>query len=168
MHCISIYNASYMFDSQCGIKGLGVYLLRGGLMRKAIYCIISGTVFVCLILFSQKGYSADNGPERITLANNGVTRSILFDHRAHQRITECASCHHFVDDSGIIVAYSSKLETGKCVACHNRDFNNEKLNTFKKVGHVLCRECHAANGLNSSCKTCHNITSNKKRPKNSS
>jgi hypothetical protein len=130
-------------------------------MRYAIYCFLSSAVFFCLILFSQRGYSADNGPERITLANKGRNRSILFDHRAHQRITECATCHHFVDDSDNVVAHSSKLETRKCVACHNNNSKNQKLNSFKKVGHVLCRECHQVNDRKTSCKTCHNITSNK-------
>jgi predicted CXXCH cytochrome family protein len=75
------------------------------------------------------------GPETIILMEGGKKPARL-PHAEHQSRLECVVCHHTIDGA------ESKVK--KCGSCHNGDMTNEKLNSYKKIGHTLCKGCHKA------------------------
>ena len=103
----------------------------------------------------------DKGPAEITLNADGK-KPALFPHAAHQeKLGDCGSCHHYVDKDGV----RNPCDDGtpqeyfqKCDSCHNADFANEKLRTWKDIGHGLCKACHTAKkdeGAPTKCNDCH-------------
>ena len=128
-------------------------------MSKTILFLLS-LVFFCGAIFHQISFAVENGPEKITLCDNGRVNRIQFDHWTHQEMTECGFCHHSVDDSGNRVNYSEEIETIKCANCHNSNLESKNFNSIKKVGHSLCRKCHQARGQKVSCPICHSLPNN--------
>jgi len=101
---------------------------------------------------------ADNGPEEIVLGADGK-KPATFPHKAHQEKSDCGTCHH-KDDGGKRVALTAdELGTiAKCDSCHNADFANEKLRTWKDIGHGQCKDCHTKmkdQGAPTKCTDCH-------------
>ena len=102
---------------------------------------------------------ADNGPAEITLNADGK-KPAVFPHAAHQAKNACAECHHYQDDAGAQVACGddSLDKIAKCDTCHNAEFKNEKLRTWKDIGHGNCKACHTkmkADGAPTKCGGCH-------------
>ena len=102
---------------------------------------------------------ADNGDAEIIMNADGK-KSATFPHAAHQERSECGTCHHYQDDAGAQVACGddSLDKIAKCDTCHNADFANEKLRTWKQIGHGLCKDCHTkmkADGAPTKCGACH-------------
>ncbi|KPJ99228.1 MAG: hypothetical protein AMK71_10085 [Nitrospira bacterium SG8_35_4] len=100
--------------------------------------------------------SADKGPAEITLNADGK-KPAMFPHAKHQEKNECATCHHkAVDGKRVPIAEGDTV--AKCDTCHNADFANEKLRTFKDIGHGLCKDCHTKKkdeGAPTKCTDCH-------------
>lgn len=101
---------------------------------------------------------ADNGPADMTLKTAAAKKPATFPHKKHQDAFECNECHHTAGDgkAGPYVAGQEK----KCESCHNSDMASPKLNSYKAVGHALCKGCHkkmAAEGKNAptKCAGCH-------------
>ena len=103
----------------------------------------------------------DKGPAEITLNADGK-KPAVFPHAAHQeKLGDCGTCHHYVDKDGI----RNPCDDGtpqeyfaKCDSCHNADFANEKLRTWKDIGHGLCKDCHTKmkdQGAPTKCGDCH-------------
>lgn len=86
---------------------------------------------------------ADKGPAEIVLGADGK-KPITFMHAKHQAKLECADCHHKKGDDGAQAPLAEGDAVAKCDSCHNKDFANEKLRTWKKIGHKLCKDCHKA------------------------
>ena len=102
---------------------------------------------------------ADNGDAEIIMNADGK-KPATFPHAAHQAKNECGACHHYQDDAGAQVACDddSLDKIAKCTTCHNADFANEKLRTWKEIGHGLCKDCHTkmkAEGAPTKCGDCH-------------
>ena len=102
---------------------------------------------------------ADNGDANITLNAEGK-KVAQFPHAKHQEKNDCGACHHYQDDAGAQVACGddSLDKIAKCDTCHNADFANEKLRTWKQIGHGLCKACHTkmkADGAPTKCGACH-------------
>ena len=102
---------------------------------------------------------ADNGPEEIILNADGK-KPATFPHKAHQEKSDCATCHHYQDDAGARVPCGddSLDKISKCDTCHNADFKNEKLRSWKDIGHGLCKDCHTKmkdQGAPTKCADCH-------------
>lgn len=81
------------------------------------------------------GVEVNIGPENITLQTEAARKPAVFPHRRHQEGIVCTACHH---------ADGEMMTVEKCESCHNKDFDDGKLNGFKKVAHIRCKECHKA------------------------
>ncbi len=82
------------------------------------------------------------GPEKIVLKSLSGRKPALFPHRKHQGMFDCAECHHSRDAEGNQVEYTEGMKIQHCIACHNIDMPNKKLNTLKLAAHFKCKGCH--------------------------
>ena len=101
----------------------------------------------------------DKGPAEITLNADGK-KPAVFPHAKHQEKNKCGECHHYQDDSGAQTACMDDTldKIAKCDTCHNADFANEKLRTWKDIGHGNCKSCHTKmkdEGAPTKCGACH-------------
>ena len=99
-------------------------------------------------------------PAEITLNADGK-KPVKFPHAKHQEKNDCGVCHH-KDVDGKRVALSNDECSGgavaKCDSCHNDSFANEKLRTWKDIGHGQCKDCHTKMkdaGAPTKCNDCH-------------
>ena len=100
---------------------------------------------------------ADNGPAEITLNADG-TKPAKFPHAAHQAKNDCATCHHKKGDDGKQAPLAEGDAVAGCATCHNDSFANEKLRTWKDIGHGQCKDCHTKMkdaGAPTKCNDCH-------------
>ena len=103
---------------------------------------------------------AENGPAEITLNVDG-TKPAKFPHAAHQAKNDCGTCHHKEVDGKRVPQSNEECTAGpiaKCATCHNDSFANEKLRTWKDIGHGLCKDCHTKMkdaGAPTKCNDCH-------------
>jgi len=125
-------------------------------MSKKSLLMLIVAVFVMSLGLGVTMSLADNGPAEITLNADGK-KPAVFPHASHQAKNDCATCHHKnVDGKQTPLAEGDAV--AKCDTCHNADFANEKLRTFKDVGHGLCKECHVKMkdaGAPTKCTGCH-------------
>ncbi len=126
--------------------------------RKSLVLLIVAA-FVMSLGLGVSMSLADKGPADITLNADGK-KPAVFPHEAHQAKSDCGTCHHYQDDAGARVACGddSLDKIAKCDTCHNADFANEKLRTWKDIGHGLCKDCHTkmkAEGAPTKCGGCH-------------
>ena len=106
---------------------------------------------------------ADKGPADITLnadSKSEKPKPAQFPHAAHQEKFSCAECHHYQDDAGaqVVCGDDSLDKIAKCDTCHNAEFKNEKLRTWKDIGHGNCKSCHKKmkeDGAPTKCAACH-------------
>ena len=104
--------------------------------------------------------TVDIGPESITMKSLHAKKPAEFPHRKHQQTLTCMQCHHLD---------GNKLQVDKCHSCHNENFADQKLDTMKEVGHILCKDCHkkqrnAGKDISGKCSTCHPLTIRKPLP----
>ncbi len=130
--------------------------------RKSLVLLVVA-VFTLSLAFaiSMSFASDDKGAAEITLNVDG-TKPAVFPHAAHQeKLGDCGACHHWVDKDGVRNPCddgSPKDYFQKCDSCHNADFANEKLRTWKDIGHGLCKKCHTEmkdQGAPTKCGACH-------------
>ncbi len=104
-------------------------------MRKLII-ILTATILVSSV--ATVVIAVDNGPEEVQYTPKMGT--IVFDHKDHQGLTECATCHHTGDDA-------------QCKSCHGVDKNAPKS---KDAYHKQCKNCHKEMQKGpTKCKECH-------------
>jgi hypothetical protein len=99
---------------------------------------------------------ADNGPAEMIVNADGK-KPASFNHAAHQEKNECGVCHH-KDVDGARVANEAGDAIAGCLTCHTAEFPNEKLRTWKGIGHGQCKACHTkmkAEGAPTKCTACH-------------
>jgi len=101
----------------------------------------------------------DKGPAEITLNPDG-TKPVLFPHAKHQEKNACGTCHHYLKDQVKTPCDdgSPQDDFKKCTECHNDTMANEKLRTWKDIGHGLCKDCHTKmkdQGAPTKCNDCH-------------
>jgi hypothetical protein len=104
-------------------------------------------------------FAVDKGPAEITLNADG-TKPAMFPHAKHQEKNECGTCHHYLKDNVPTPCDDGTPQEDfkKCDSCHNADMENEKLRTWKDIGHALCKDCHTKMkdaGAPTKCNDCH-------------
>jgi predicted CXXCH cytochrome family protein len=104
-------------------------------------------------------FAVDKGPAEITLNADG-TKPAMFPHAKHQEKNECGTCHHYLKDNVPTPCDDGTPQEDfkKCDSCHNADMANEKLRTWKDIGHALCKDCHTKMkdaGAPTKCNDCH-------------
>ena len=103
---------------------------------------------------------ADKGDADITMnadSKSEKPKPAQFTHEKHQARNDCATCHH-KDDGGKQVPIAEGDAVAKCDSCHTAEFANEKLRTWKDIGHGLCKDCHKKmkeDGAPTKCSACH-------------
>jgi c(7)-type cytochrome triheme protein len=131
--------------------------------KKSLVLLVVTALTLSLALAVSMSFATDDkGPAEITMNADG-TKPVMFPHAKHQEKNECGTCHHYQDDAGARVACldDSLDKIAKCDTCHNADFANEKLRTWKDIGHGLCKDCHTKMkdaGAPTKCNDCHSIT----------
>jgi predicted CXXCH cytochrome family protein len=136
--------------------------------KKSLVLLVVTALTLSLALAVSMSFAADDkGPAEITLNADG-TKPVLFPHAKHQAMPAdkaaitCGTCHHYQDAAGARVACADDTldKIAKCDSCHNADFANEKLRTWKDIGHGLCKDCHTKlkdMGAPTKCNDCHSI-----------
>jgi len=135
-------------------------------MSKKSLILLVVTAFVMSLGLGVSMSLADNGPAEITLNPDNrdaakTGKPAVFPHAKHQeKKIDCGTCHHYQDDAGARTACMDDTldKIAKCDTCHNADFANEKLRTWKQIGHGLCKDCHKkmkAEGAPTKCGACH-------------
>lgn len=130
--------------------------------RKTLVLLMVAALTLSLALAVSSSFAEqDKGPAEIMLNVDGK-KPATFPHAAHQeKLGDCGTCHHYVDKDGVRNPCddgSPKEYFNKCDSCHNADFANEKLRTWKDIGHGLCKTCHTkmkADGAPTKCGACH-------------
>ena len=129
--------------------------------RKSLILVIITTLTLSLALAVSMSFaSADKGPAEITINADGK-KPAVFPHAAHQeKLGDCGTCHHYLkDEVKTPCDDGSPQETfKKCDSCHNADFANETLRTWKDIGHGQCKDCHTKmkdQGAPTKCADCH-------------
>jgi len=97
----------------------------------------------------------DPGPEEMILKTSMSTKPSKFPHRKHQEMFGCEACHHSRTEDYVQLPYTPGMPIEKCIICHNPEFPDPKLNSFKKVGHARCKNCHKTEGVSTKCILCH-------------
>ena len=130
--------------------------------RKTLVLLMVTALTLSLALAVSSSFAEqDKGPAEIMLNVDGK-KPATFPHAAHQeKLGDCGTCHHYVDKDGVRNPCddgSPKEYFNKCDSCHNADFANEKLRTWKDIGHGLCKDCHTKmkdQGAPTKCGDCH-------------
>ena len=128
--------------------------------KSLIVLVVTALTLSLALAVSVSLAEQDKGKPEITLNADGK-KAAVFPHAKHQEKFggDCGKCHHYVDEAGIRSACDDPSDpVAKCVTCHNADFANEKLRTWKDIGHGLCKACHTmmkAEGAPAKCGACH-------------
>ena len=128
--------------------------------KKSLVVLIVTALALSLALAVSVSFAErDKGPAEITLNADGK-KPAVFPHAAHQeKMGDCSTCHHYVDEAGNQAPCDDGSDPiNKCDTCHNAEFKNEKLRTWKDIGHGLCKDCHTkmkADGAPTKCADCH-------------
>ena len=128
--------------------------------KKSLVLLVVAALTLSLAFAVTMSFAeVDKGPADITLNADGK-KPAIFPHAAHQEKNKCAECHHYQDDVGAAVACSDDTldKIAKCDTCHNAEFKNEKLRTWKDIGHGNCKSCHKKmkeDGAPTKCAACH-------------
>jgi len=127
--------------------------------KSLVLLVVTALTLSLALAVSMSFAEVDKGSAEIIMGADGK-KPATFPHAAHQERNECGTCHHYADDSGAQVACMDDTldKIQKCDTCHNADFANEKLRTWKDIGHGLCKDCHTkmkADGAPTKCGDCH-------------
>jgi c(7)-type cytochrome triheme protein len=127
--------------------------------KSLVLMVVTALTLSLALAVSMSFAEGDKGPAEITLNPDG-TKPVMFPHAKHQEKNECGTCHHYQDASGARVACADDTldKIAKCDSCHNDTFANEKLRTWKDIGHGLCKDCHTKMkdaGAPTKCNDCH-------------
>lgn len=125
--------------------------------------LVYGTIlaFCCASCLVGSAKAGDKGPAEITLQSimspAKPPKPAQFPHGAHQARLECKTCHHGKSTDGKRLPYSEGQKIEPCETCHNSKAGiSAKINTFQKVAHTLCKDCHKANNPELvKCSVCH-------------
>jgi hypothetical protein len=121
-------------------------------------------LLVVCTLFAVCAYATekDKGPESMmlhsTLDPAKKPKPAFFPHAEHQERQHCSECHHGKGADGKQVPYMEGQTIAKCESCHNSKAEgmSTDYNTFQKVGHARCRECHRQTDVTLvKCSVCH-------------
>jgi len=102
---------------------------------KRVLVILFATAFVATLV----SLAFAEVPKEVTF-ESGKMGVVTFDHTAHQKVADCATCHH------------KGVEAGACRACHGVD---KAAPDMKTAAHKMCKDCHKEKGAPTGCKDCH-------------
>ena len=127
--------------------------------KKSLIVLVVSAFAMSLALGVTISFAVDKGPAEITLNPDG-TKPVMFPHAKHQEKNACGACHHTAADGKAVPVGddAAQADFQKCDACHNADFANEKLRTWKDIGHGRCKACHTEmkdKGAPTKCNDCH-------------
>jgi hypothetical protein len=128
------------------------------MFKKLMTLAVAASMTFCFALVTADTASANAGDADMVLKTAAAKKPAAFPHKKHQDMYPCAECHHGAD-AGKQAPYVAGEEK-KCESCHNADFGNAKLNSFKAAAHENCKKCHEAaakEGKNAptKCAGCH-------------
>jgi len=129
--------------------------------KSLILMVVTALTLSLAFAVSMSVAAADKGPAEITLNPDG-TKPVLFPHAKHQEKNACGTCHHYLKDQVKTPCDDGTPQEDfkKCTECHNDTMANEKLRTWKDIGHGLCKDCHTKmkdEGAPTKCNDCHSI-----------
>lgn len=127
--------------------------------KKSLVLLVVAAMTLSLALAVSMSVAADKGPAEIILNADGK-KPATFPHAKHQEKNECGTCHHYVKDNEPVPCDDGSPQESfqSCTNCHNEKMANEKLRTWKDIGHGLCKDCHTKNkdaGAPTKCNDCH-------------
>jgi predicted CXXCH cytochrome family protein len=130
--------------------------------KKSLVLLVVAALTMSLALVVSMSFAADDkGPAEIILGADGK-KPATFPHAAHQAKegVTCGTCHHYLKDEVRTPCDDGtpQEEFKKCTECHNESMANEKLRTWKDIGHGLCKDCHTKmkdQGAPTKCNDCH-------------
>jgi len=123
-------------------------------------------LFIASVLFFPAASDLVYAQEEMQYVENAVFKNpvrppAVFEHDAHNDaagIQECSTCHHVIEE-GILIEDESS-EDMSCADCHKPDpfarihplmklFHKrcKGCHLEKKIGPILCGECHKRNGV---------------------
>ena len=125
--------------------------------RKSLVLLV--VITLTLGLAVGVSFAVDKGAADMTLQTEAAKKPAVFPHAKHQEKNSCGTCHHYLgEDKKPTPCGDDGENIAKCESCHNSAFGNEALNSFKKVAHKLCKDCHKKNkdaGAPTKCAGCH-------------
>jgi len=129
--------------------------------KSLVLLVVTALTLSLAFAVSMSVAAADKGPAEITLNPDG-TKPVLFPHAKHQEKNACGTCHHYLKDQVKTPCDDGTPQEDfkKCTECHNDTMANEKLRTWKDIGHGLCKDCHTKmkeQGAPQKCNDCHSI-----------
>ena len=127
-------------------------------MSKRNIVSIVVAVLVMSLAVVATSIARDKGPAEMTLQTADAKKPANFPHAKHQEKYGCDTCHHYMDAEGNQAPCTGDDDPiQKCESCHNKDFKDVKLNSFKNAAHAQCKECHKKEGGNAptKCTGCH-------------
>jgi len=96
------------------------------------------TVTILIFALATTVLATPSGPAQVKYSPKMGT--VTFNHNAHQKLTECNTCHH-------------TNEYAQCKSCHGVDSNAPKA---KVAYHKQCKSCHKKMKQGPiKCKECH-------------
>jgi predicted CXXCH cytochrome family protein len=128
--------------------------------KSLVVLVVTALTLSLAVAVTMSIAAADKGPAEITLNADG-TKPAMFPHAAHQeKLNDCGTCHHYLKDAVRTPCDDGtpQEEFKKCDSCHNAEMANEKLRTWKDIGHGLCKDCHTKMkdaGAPTKCNDCH-------------
>ena len=127
--------------------------------RKSLVLLVVSALTLSLALAVSVSFAEQDKGEAEIILNADGKKPATFPHAAHQEKNSCDTCHHYVDEAGNQAPCDDGSDPiAKCDTCHNADFANEKLRTWKDIGHALCKACHTKMkdaGAPTKCNDCH-------------
>lgn len=112
---------------------------------KMIFSAVTGGALALLISTGVALAEMDKGDANMVLQTAKAQKPAVFPHARHQDLLDCATCHHSKNEDGSQNPFVAGQKIQKCITCHNsQDMADTKLNSFKNVGHINCKECHRA------------------------
>ena len=130
--------------------------------KSLVLLVVAALTMSLAFAVSMSFAEVDKGPAEITLnadSKSEKPKPALFPHAKHQEKITCGECHHYEDAGAQVACTDDTLDKiSKCVTCHNAEFKNEKLRTWKDIGHGNCKACHKKmkeDGAPTKCSACH-------------
>jgi hypothetical protein len=128
--------------------------------KKNLILLLIAALTLSLAFAVTTSFAVDKGEAEIILNPDGK-KPVKFPHAKHQEKNACGVCHHYIDDKGerVICDDGTARENFQpCDSCHKEGFQNEKLDSWKEIGHERCKGCHTQmkdQGAPTKCNDCH-------------
>ena len=104
---------------------------------------ITGLVFATVGVLSASGASA---PDKVNIENQGYKKdkkpAVEFHHKKHSEDYKlgCTECHHMYTDGKN--TWKEGDEVKKCIACHDPEKKDGKVDKLQNAFHKNCKNCH--------------------------